>query len=107
MPLRIEIRGGRAAPIVFCDVCGNEITSAADGNYCWQIDKDGAPVGTQICFNHKRCWSRYEKTNGGWSAVTGENLDEMLVHLVRNLKVDPEMFGERLHRNAILEAAGD
>ena len=81
MPLAIRYEQG-FVPIVLCDQCGKEITSAADGNYQWLWED----LPSRIYFTHKACCYAFEKRHGGrWCA--GE-LRVLPVYLVNNLGID-------------------
>ena len=88
MPLHIREDKGLTRPIVVCDYCLHEITDAADGNYQWKTDDNGAPTDGAIYFTHKHCCHKFEQTHGDvlqWAAI---GLECLPVFLASNLKVD-------------------
>jgi hypothetical protein len=53
--------------VIICDLCGEEITNAEDGNYEWR-EEDANHSEAEIYFTHKRCCHTFEERNGGWLA---------------------------------------
>jgi hypothetical protein len=89
MAIQIVIRRNGYAPIVFCDECGHEIETAADGNYQWHMSIEPAPA--VIYFTHKRCCRTFEAKRpapaDGW--IWGSlGLEVLPVYLERNLGID-------------------
>jgi hypothetical protein len=84
----MQFTGPYAAPKVFCDHCGAEITDATDGNYQW-THADGSKEGqtTPMVFTHKACCDAFEHSHGdpyAWSAI---GLECLPYFLARNLHV--------------------
>jgi hypothetical protein len=83
MPLAIRYEEALCVPIVICDHCGEEIRSAADGNYQW-LGRDDRP--SRVYFTHKGCCHAFEKRHGGfWGAI---DLQLLPVYLGNNLGID-------------------
>src|SRR5215216_1154571 len=88
MPFVIQFCGAYAVPRVLCDHCGEEIKTAADGNYQWS-HADGCEEGqtAPMYFTHKACRRAFEKSSAdplAWGAIGLEALPYYLMH---NLKV--------------------
>jgi hypothetical protein len=88
MPLVIQFNGPYAAPKLVCDHCGQEITTAKDGNYQWSHAagcEDGQT--TRMYFTHKRCCRAFEHRQAepyGWGAI---DLEALPYFLMKNLKL--------------------
>ena len=62
MPLRItEVDASYTKPVSVCDHCGEEITTAADGNYHWRFGVRGDYPGAPVYFTHKRCCAAFRE----------------------------------------------
>jgi hypothetical protein len=85
MPLCVIDRRDRECPVIICDYCGEEIKTAADGNYQYrfQVGEERAA----IFFTHKKCGHAFDETHpsGGGGAM---ELDFLLVCLENTLKFD-------------------
>jgi hypothetical protein len=82
MPLTIRYEGMLCVPVVFCDHCQQEITSADDGNYQWLWTDQPA----RICFTHKACCDPFEHSRGGtWGC---NPLCCLFPYLVNNLGIN-------------------
>ena len=105
MPLLIRGDGkGRYCPVIVCDHCGQEITDGRDGNYQWQVGRDGEIVNGKIYFTHKECCRSFEQANGGRRCWMFTGLECLPVFLVRNLKVDWDRAKKTARFMATLES---
>jgi hypothetical protein len=82
-------------PIIVCDVCGERIANAVDGNYYWQDDwehwtgDDGYKNGTEILFAHLGCDFRLkDNVRLSWGA-----LEEFPLFLSCNLAMNVTASG--------------
>ena len=99
MPLVIVQRGNLSCPAIVCDHCGQEITTADDGNYQWHLG--GPPAPQAVYFTHKRCCRAFEAAHpaprsaaaGGWLWGAME-LSCLTAYLTRALDIDPEQAAE-------------
>lgn len=88
MPLVIQFCGAYAAPKIVCDYCGEEITTAEDGNYQWSHAEGCEERQTALMyFTHKRCCRPFEQSSAdpyAWGAI---ELTALPHYLMKNLKV--------------------
>ena len=94
MPICMVDKNGISAPIVLCDVCGEVITKAIDGNYEWvpreEPSKRHIPV--PVCFTHKRCSNEFERQHAPQGGVScNHELLYFPLYLGNNLELDWEM----------------
>ena len=74
MPIHIQVgEDDLWAPITICDRCGEQIEDAREGNYSWQVSREGKPVDGRIYFAHKKCCRVLEAR----MAATGQHTDSM------------------------------
>jgi hypothetical protein len=73
--------------VVFCDVCGAEITDALDGNYQWLLRDEERPAGARADFTHKRCCDAFDQAHAG-AMVAAISLECLPIFLGNNLGVD-------------------
>src|SRR4051812_12729073 len=87
MPLRMieDLKANCSRPAIFCDACGEEIRTAADGNYHWRGADGEKAGGGELYFSHKRCCVSVDHAFETESAM---ELDDLVVTLKHNLKVD-------------------
>lgn len=88
MPLYMVLRQNQSCPIPFCDHCGQAITRADAGLYCFSQTVSATP--SPVYFVHKRCQDPFEATHpaehgGLWGSVP---LDALPVYMARNLGID-------------------
>lgn len=88
MPLKIEMSPESVRPVVVCDVCGEVIADARDGNYQWQAPLDPGLHRKFVFFTHKACSADFEEARGGSGAWYAMELTELLPHLARGLRID-------------------
>jgi hypothetical protein len=103
MPLRItEIENGKfTKPVIVCDHCGEEITTATDGNYHWRFGQRGDYPGAPVYFTHKKCCSAFENVNpSDWLAM---DLECLFVYLAYGLKLD---WNAAIRHTELLEGLG-
>jgi hypothetical protein len=86
MPIYMRLKGNRYCPTVVCDVCGQEIEDANDGNAQWMMDEAGAA----LYFMHKRCCHAFDTGPFQKGLVGAEELPHFLVFLANNLRLDWE-----------------
>jgi hypothetical protein len=86
MPLVIVQRGNLSCPALLCDHCGQEITTADQGNYEWRMDPTTTPQPAY--FAHKRCSRALEAAKSGGRLWGTMPLECLPVYLARNLEVD-------------------
>jgi hypothetical protein len=85
MSIRIVLRDNLNCPVVFCDHCQQEIETAKNGNYEWQM---GEKDGSSLFFTHKACSMPFRQ---GHPEVNGfGGLTAFPFYLRNNLEVDPE-----------------
>jgi hypothetical protein len=90
MPLQIELREGRAAPVVICDQCGDKIERAGEGNYHWL---SGAPDERRpLYFLHELCVLHFQRDHqpGPGQRWTPVELMLLPIFLGTSLEVDWE-----------------
>ena len=93
MPLMIQLREGRSAPVFVCDHCQRVIERATDGNMMWQLpdevaDKDRTVYPT--AYTHKACCQAFERARlGVWCA---EELIRSMLYLSNNLSMDDQAW---------------
>jgi hypothetical protein len=101
--LKIKQIEGRSYPVIFCDICDQEITEHVGAEYLIPDLKDG-DIGDAIV-GHTRCTKAYEKRAFEKDGTDFGNmgLDNLLVYLANNLKVN---FSEASARTDILSNIG-
>jgi len=84
-----EAREGRVGPVIYCDVCRQKITEAADGNAQW-IFRGPWSEGSrfEVFFTHKQCCATFDQQHGGEGGVGAEDLSTWLVFLSHALGFD-------------------
>jgi hypothetical protein len=85
MPLTMNTDGRLSMPGVTCDVCGEPIKKAREGNAQWMMDEEGN--NCTIYFTHKACCHTFDVAH---PTAGAQELSHFLVFLVNNLKMDWE-----------------
>jgi hypothetical protein len=91
MPIVIRTRGEVSYPLVVCDHCGKEISSAADGNYQWPLGDRNAGAS----FTHKRCSLAFEHAHPSGHPWAAMELEVLPAFLALNLGIDPDEAARR------------
>jgi hypothetical protein len=85
MPLKVIDYGPGERPAIFCDACGKEITRAADGNYHWHSQVDGADPQA-VYYSHKsECCDVVDLQ---FKTTCCMELDHFLLCFVKNMQWD-------------------
>jgi hypothetical protein len=90
MPILMRLKGNRFCPTVVCDVCGQAIEDAKDGNAQWVMDEEEYGAGAALSFTHKECCHAFDTGPFQESLVGAEELAHFLVFLANNLCLDWE-----------------
>jgi hypothetical protein len=101
MPIYMSLKGNRHCPTVVCDVCGQEIEDATDGNAQWVMDEEEYGAGGALYFTHKKCCHAFDTGPFQKGLVGAEELAPFMVFLANNLCLD----WEKARRSAALIAS--
>lgn len=90
MPIKILTIDDLSGPFVFCDHCGKQITTAADGNCEWRRMMNGSNSAQEQYFTHKACSDGFRAAHPEpqeWTWVCME-LTYYPLRLTSNLEID-------------------
>ena len=82
---------------MFCDQCHEEIKTAKDGNYEWNLFDHGA---SDVFFTHKGCSNAFRKAHPEIDFY--DELTLFPLYLSNNLEIDPKAAQESAERGAQL-----
>jgi hypothetical protein len=105
MGLKIVYENGLFCPQVFCDLCGEQITKATNGNFEWLVDEKTAEPSTgYIYFTHKKCSDGFRK-NSKYVRTTWfcDELEMLPFMLKNNLRIDKKHANETAKLLSMLE----
>jgi hypothetical protein len=92
MPIKVQIMGEVAGPVVICDHCGKRIEDAKQGQYLWDVEKRDENGAMPIYFVHKGCDRLFDPTH----SLAWDELDTLPILLGNNTQLNWKQAREHI-----------